>query len=120
MDHVDLQERYLIVSHNQTEHPFRIVGSAYKKPDESHFRIYFRLFPGVRYYLAPNRDRDWEYLLFSGGETQSDGSMRFFCKIGSGVYLSKTNTVEIHVPDLRQVYYLKLEPEDYHAQKTAA
>ena len=104
MDNIELDERYLVVSHTQTERPYRIVGSAYKRPGTDHFRLHFRLFPGVKYYIAPHRDRTWEYVVFSGCEVSDDGSPRFFCKIGTGVHLTANDTIELHIPDLRQVY----------------
>ncbi len=124
MDSIELEARYLVVSHNQSERPYRIVGSAFKKPGDDYYTLYLRLLPGIPFFIVPHRDRCWEYLIFSGRGTKSDGSSRFFCKIGSGVCLSQNDSIELHVPDLRQVYYLKLEPQDYHyshrCAKTAA
>lgn len=118
----ELQERFLVVSHLATERPYRIVGSAYKKIGEDHYNFYLRLLPGIPFFVAPHRDRNWEFLVFSGRSKRDNGGYRFFCKIGSGVYLPEKNAIEIHLPDLRQVYYLKLEPEDLHydAKKAAA
>ena len=114
MDTIEMEQRFLVVSHTQAERPYRIVGSAYKKLKETHYVLYLRLLPGIPYYIAPHRDRPWEFVIFSGCATSENKPPRFFCKIGSGVYVSKNNTLELHLPDLRQVFYLKLEPEDYH------
>ena len=111
----NIEERFLIVS-GEEEGPCRIVGSAYKKASEEHFRLFLRLLPGIPYFLAQHRDRNWEYLVFSGCAKKTDGTSRFFCKIGSGVYLPEKRSVEIHLPDLNQIYYLRLEPEDYHCR----
>lgn len=119
MDSIELEERFLVVSHNRTEKPYRIVGSAYKSPGANYFTLYFRLFPGVKYYIAPHRDRAWEYVVFSGCKTRDDGSLRFFCKIGTGVHLTGDESIELHVPDLRQIYYIKLDPKDYHVSDAA-
>lgn len=118
----EVQERFLVVSHLEVDRPYRIVGSAYKKTGESHFDFYLRLLPGIPFFIAPHRDRSWEFLVFSGRSKRHDGSYRFFCKIGSAVYLPDKNAIEVHLPDLRQVYYLKLEPEDFHydAKKAVA
>lgn len=114
METIEIQERFLVVSHTQSDRPYRVVGSAYRKPKEKYYTFYLRLLPGVPFYIAPHRDRSWEYVIFSGRASNADGSPRFFCKIGSGVYLTQSNAIELHLPDLRQVYYLKLIPQDYH------
>ena len=114
MESIKVEERFMIVSHTQTEKPYRIVGSAYKNVKEDYFKFFLRLLPGIPYYLAPHRDRNWEYLVFSGCAKRGASSARFFCKIGSAVLLPEKNAIEIHLPDLRQVFYLRLEPEDFH------
>lgn len=114
MDTTEIQERFLVVSHTQTERPFRIVGSAYKKKKENFYILFLRMLPGIPYYITPHRDRPWEFVIFSGRTESGRNDGRFFCKIGSGVYISKTNTIQLHLPDLRQVYYMKLCPQDFH------
>ncbi len=64
--------------------------------------------------MTPHRDRSgWEYVIFSG-RSENSGTVRYFAKVGSAVLIPKKNAIEIHLPDLRQVYYLKLEPQDFH------
>jgi hypothetical protein len=111
---IKVEERFLIVSHVCSDDRHRIVGSAYKSEDEDHYRFFLRMFPGTPYYLVPHRERSWEFLVFSGREKRANGSSRFFCKIGSAIHLPEKNVIEIHLPDLRQVYYLRMEPEDFH------
>ena len=120
MENIKQEERFKIVSHTQTDKPYRIVGSAYKDVQQNYFKIFLRLFPGIPYYLAPHRDRNWEYLVFSGCDQRDGKAARFFCKIGSAVHLPEKNAIEIHLPDLRQVFYLSLEPDDFHFSKTSA
>lgn len=110
-----LRERYLVVSHLEEDRPFRVVGSAYKAQDEQDLTLYLRILPGVSFYMTPHRDRSgWEYVIFSGRNKNSEGASRYFAKVGSAILLPKKNAIEIHLPDLRQVYYLKLIPQDYH------
>ena len=121
MNELEIQERYQIVSHLESDRPSRIVGSSYKKVGEDYYAIYLRLLPGIPFFIVPNRERSWEFLIFSGRSKRDDGSFRFFCKMGSAIHLPEKNAIEVHLPDLRQVYYLKLEPEDLHyeAQRIA-
>ncbi len=114
MNVTKIEERYLIVSHSETDQPYRIVGSAYKNVQHEHYKFYLRMLPGLPYFLAPHHDRNWEYLIFSGCEKKANGDFRFFCKIGSAIFLPDKKSIEIHLPDLRQIYYLRLEPEDFH------
>jgi hypothetical protein len=110
-----LRERYLVVSHLEEDRPYRVVGSAYKVQGEQDLTLHLRILPGVSFYMTPHRDRSgWEYVIFSGRNKNSDGGSRFFAKVGSAILLPKKNAVEIHLPDLRQVYYLKLDPQDFH------
>jgi hypothetical protein len=114
VNELEIQERYQIVSHLAGDRPYRVVGSAYKKNGEDYYSMYLRLMPGTPFYISPHWDRAWDYLIFSGRSKRNDGSYRFFCKIGSAIYLSAQNVLEVHIPDLRQVYFLKLAPEDFH------
>ncbi len=115
----DVQQRYLVVSHLENDRPYRIVGSANKKSQENYFVFFLRLLPGIPFYIAPHRERAGEYLVFSGRSRRDDGEYRFFCKIGSAVQLYQKNAIEIHLPDLRQVYYLKLESFDPHSSENS-
>lgn len=111
---MNLSERYLVLSHLEEDRPYRIVGSAYRKLGEDDFILYLRILPGVKFYITPHRDRlGWEYIVFSGKNNQGDRA-RYFAKVGSAVFIAKKNAVQIHLPDLRQVYYLKLDPQDFH------
>lgn len=111
---LNLNERYLVFSHLEKERPYRVVGSAYKRQDRSEFILYLRILPGVKFYIVPHRDREgWEYVIFSGRSEKVE-STRYFSKVGSAIYLQKINAIEIHLPDLHQTYYLKLEPQDFH------
>lgn len=120
MKNLDIQERFLVVSHLESDRPYRIVGSANKKTSEKYFVFFLRLLPGIPFYIVPHRDRAGEYLVFSGRSKKDDGSYRFFCKLGSAIQLFQKNVIEIHLPDLRQVYYLKLEPNDLHYSENQA
>lgn len=109
-----LSERYQVMSHLEVDRPYRVVGSAYRKQGLDEFILYLRILPGVKFYMTPHRDRKgWEYVIFSG-RSENSGTVRYFAKVGSAVLLPKKNAIEIHLPDLRQVYYLKLEPQDFH------
>lgn len=107
-----MDEKFLVVSHNQSARPFRVVGTAFKKESESHYRFFLRLLPGNTYYLTQHWERPWEYVIFSRVDCTSGPQPRFYCKIGSGIYLPQSETIELHLPDLRQVYYIKLKPVD--------
>lgn len=117
-----LRERYLVVSHLEDDRPYRIVGSAYRMQGEQDLTLHLRILPGVSFYMTPHRERiGWEYIIFSGRNKNPNGGARFFSKIGSAAFLAKKNAIEIHLPDLKQVYYLKLDPHDFHYdQRTAA
>lgn len=110
MNMQNLEKRHLVVSHLENDRPFRIVGSANKKEEESHYTIFLRILPGIPFYIVPHRDRLGEYLVFSGKKKRADECPTFFCKVGSAIQLFDKNVIEIHLPDLRQVYYLKLDP----------
>lgn len=110
MNTQNLEKRHLVVSHLENDRPFRIVGSANKKEEETHYTLFLRILPGIPFYIVPHRDRLGEYLVFSGKKKKPDGSPIFFCKVGSAIQLFDKNVIEIHLPDLRQVYYLKLDP----------
>ena len=115
-----LRERFLVVSHLEEDRPFRVVGSAYKAQDEKDLTLHLRILPGVSFYITPHRDQSgWEYVIFSGREKKPNGTSRFFAKVGSAILLPKKNAIEIHLPDLRQVYYLKLDPQDFHYDERA-
>lgn len=116
-----LRERYLVVSHLEEDRPYRVVGSAYKKQGESDLTLHLRILPGVSFYITPHRDRKgWEYVIFSGKNKNAVGEIRFFSKVGSAIYIPKKNAIEIHLPDLKQVYYLKLDPQDFHFNENMA
>ena len=110
MNMQSLEKRHLVVSHLENDRPFRIVGSANKKEEETHYTLFLRILPGIPFYIVPHRERLGEYLVFSGKKKKADGSPTFFCKVGSAIQLFDKNVIEIHLPDLRQVYYLKLDP----------
>ncbi|GIL18746.1 hypothetical protein [Bdellovibrio sp.] len=110
MNTQNLEKRHLVISHLENDRPFRIVGSANKKESESHYTLFLRILPGIPFHVVPHRDRLGEYLVFSGKKKKADGSPTFFCKVGSAIQLFDKNVIEIHLPDLRQVYYLKLDP----------
>ena len=110
MNLVNLEKRHLVVSHLENDRPYRIVGSAIKKENESHFLLFLRILPGIPFHIVPHRERMGEYLVFSGRKKSLDGGLSFFCKVGSAIQLFDKNVIEIHLPDLRQVYYLKLDP----------
>jgi hypothetical protein len=116
MADTELAERYLVVSHNRTKKPYRVAGSAYGKKSETYYVLYLRLFPGVPFFVESNHDRSWEYTVFSGRAFKDDGSARFFCQVGTGVYLGDTKSIEVFLPDLRQVYYLRLDSVDLHCE----
>ena len=114
VNEIKMSERFLVISHLEEDRPYRVVGSAYKKEGIDEFILYFRILPGVKFYLVSHRDRaGWEYVIFSGRSGRDD-SARYFAKVGSAVLIPKKNAIEIHLPDLRQVYYLKLDPQDFH------
>jgi hypothetical protein len=117
-----LSERYMIVDHVMKGIRHRIVGSAYRNLGESHYTLRLRILPGVAFYIVPKKGRTgWEYLIFTGKGKIKDGILRFFLQVGTGVIRTKENALELYLPDLRQVYYLKLEPDDFHfAMKSAA
>lgn len=110
MNLINLEKRHLVISHMENDRPYRIVGSANRKETESHFTLFLRILPGIPFHVVPHRDRLGEYLVFSGKKKRTDGSLSFFCKVGSAIQLFDKNVVEIHLPDLRQVYYLRLDP----------
>ena len=114
------EQRYLIASQPIDGAQCRISGSAFKEPNENFYRVFLRLLPGIQYYLVPHRDRTWEFILFSGAAKRFDGGVRFFCKIGSGISLPEKGVIEIHLPDLQQVYYLKLDPKHHLFNSKAA
>lgn len=116
-----LRERYLVVSHLDEDRPYRVVGSAYKLQGGSDLTLHLRILPGVSFYITPHRDRKgWEYIIFSGRSKTANGESRFFAKVGSAIYVPKKNAIEIHLPDLKQVYYIKLDPQDFHFDERAA
>jgi hypothetical protein len=117
MKELKIEERFQVISDLEGG---RIVGSAYREVGQRHLTLYLRIFPGVPFFVTPHWTNVWEYLVFSGMDKSERGGVRFFCKVGSGVHLSGKNAIEIHLPDLSQVYYLNLEPEDFYAQKTEA
>lgn len=111
---MNLSERYLVLSHLEVDRPYRVVGSAYRQLGQDDFILYLRILPGVKFYITPHRDRvGWEYVIFSGKNNQGENA-RYFAKVGSAVFIPKKNAIEIHLPDLRQVYFLKLDPKDFH------
>ena len=109
MNTQNIEKRHLVVSHLENDRPFRIVGSANRKEGETHYTIFLRILPGIPFYIVAHRERLGEYLVFSGKKKRPDGTLAFFCKMGSAIQLFGKNVIEIHVPDLRQVYYLKLD-----------
>lgn len=116
----NLSARYLVFSHLNEDSPYRVVGSAYRPTTKDEYVLYLRILPGVKFYIVPHRDRHgWEYVIFSGRSMQ-DGKPRYFAKVGSAILIPKKNAIEIHLPDLRQTYYLKLEPKDFHFDAKAA
>ena len=112
-----IEERFQVISELDGG---RIVGSAYREVGHKHFTLYLRIFPGVPFFVTPHWTNVWEYVVFSGMDKSDRGRLRFFCKVGLGVHLSGKNAIEIHLPDLNKVYYLKLEPEDFYVQKPGA
>lgn len=110
MNTQNIEKRHLVVSHIENDRPFRIVGSANKKEEEKHYTLFLRILPGIPFYIVRHRDRLGEYLVFSGKKKRPDSNNPiFFCKVGSAIQLFDKNVIEIHLPDLRQVYYLKLD-----------
>ena len=112
MNTQNLEKRHLVVNHIETERPFRIVGTAKKKDNESHYNLFLRILPGIPYFVVPHRERKSEFAIFSGKKKREDGSLAFFCKIGSGLKLFNGKAIELHLPDLRKVLYLKLETDN--------
>lgn len=110
MDTQNLEKRHLVVSHLENDRPFRIVGSANRKEAETHYTLFLRILTGIPFHIVPHRERLGEYLVFSGKRKTTDGSLKFFCKVGSAIQLFDKNVIEIHLPDLKQVYYLRLDP----------
>ena len=56
----------------------------------------------------------------SGKKKKEDGSLVFFCKIGSALQLFNKKAIEVHLPDLRQVLYVSLNPESQKASEGEA
>lgn len=106
----NLETRHLVVNQLDQTRPFRIVGSANKKDEDKHYSLFLWILPGIPFYVVPHRERLGEYVVFSGKKKTADGKgLKFFCKVGSAIQLFDKNVIEIHLPDLRQVYYLKLD-----------
>lgn len=114
------ERRYLIINHLENNRPYRIVGSANRKENENFYSLFLRILPGTPFYIVPHRERSGEYLIFSGKKKTSEGNWTFFCKVGSGLQLFNKNIIEVHLPDLRQVYYLKLDQAQDSTHKMAA
>ena len=114
----NIEKRYLVISHLEQDRPFRIVGSANKKENETHYTLFLRILPGIPFHIVPHRDRMGEFLVFSGKKKKPEGGLAFFCKVGSAIHLFSSNVIEIHLPDLRQVYYLKLDPNSQIASES--
>lgn len=115
MNTQNLEKRHLVINHLENDRPFRIVGSANKKEGETHYTLFLRILPGIPFHIVPHRERMGEFLVFSGKKKKPEGGFTFFCKMGSAIQLFNRNVIEIHVPDLRQVYYLKLDPNSQAA-----
>jgi|GEM_PF-3262365 len=103
-------ERFVIVSHTQTTGPYRTVGSAYGIVSKGSYILYLKLFPGVPYFIERNRSRSGAYDIFSGRENLANGEYRCFGRIGNAVDVIQTGSIEIYLPDLRQIYYLRPNP----------
>jgi hypothetical protein len=103
-------ERFVIVSHTRTTRPFRTVGSAYGTVSSGSYILYLRIFAGVPYFIERNRSRSGAYDVFSGRESLPNGEYRYFGRIGNAVDVIETGSIEIYLPDLRQIYYLRPNP----------
>ena len=114
------EKRHLVINHMEQDRPFRIVGTAKKKDNETHYALFLRILPGIPYYIVPHRERAGEFLIFSGKKKKEDGSLVFFCKIGSALQLFNKKAIEVHLPDLRQVLYVSLNPESQKASEGEA
>lgn len=114
------EKRHLVINHMEQDRPFRIVGTAKKKDNENHYAFFLRILPGIPYFIVPHRERAGEYLVFSGRKKKEDGSLAFFCKIGSALQLFNKKAIEVHLPDLRQVFYTMLDPEPTKASEGEA
>lgn len=119
MNNLNMQERFLVVSHLKDCEQNRIVGSAHKMEFEKYYKLFLRLLPGIPFYIVPHVDKNNEYLIFSGLE-KKNGKTRFFCKLGSGVLRHEENVLELHLPDLNQVYFLQLEPQSFQFEESSA
>ena len=106
----DFADRYLIVSHAQTCRPYRIVGTAYGRERSGSYVMYLKLFPRVPYFIVRNRFRPEVYTIFSGRDRLKNGDYHYFGRIGSAVDVISTGSIEIYLPDLRQIYYLRPDP----------
>ncbi len=103
-------ERFVIASHTQTTRPYRTVGSAYGTVSGGSYILYLRLFAGVPYFIERSRSRSGAYDVFSGRESLPNGEYRYFGRIGNAVDVIQTGSIEIYLPDLRQIYYLRPNP----------
>jgi hypothetical protein len=115
-----LEKRFIVINHLENDRPYRIVGSALKKASENFYALFLRILPGIPFYIVQHKDRPGEYLVFSGKKKRPDGSLSFFCKVGSGLMLFNKEIIEIHLPDLRQVYYVRLDQPQENSQKLKA
>lgn len=113
----NLEKRFIVINHLENDRPYRIVGSAMKKVSENFYTLFLRILPGIPFYIVQHKDRPCEYLVFSGKKKRADGSPSFFCKVGSGILLFNKDIIEIHLPDLRQVYYVRLDQPQEDSQQ---
>ena len=104
-------ERFLIVSHNLTDKPFRIVGTAYGSSRAGTYVISMRLFPGTEFYLSRDRYRPNQYVIYSGRQKLVNGEFLYHGSVGNGVDVFRTGEIELYLPDLRQIYYLSPDPQ---------